>query len=946
MTRTRWIPAVAAAALLAATLTTPPAVASATVTLTGTVRDGSGHGWPLYSRVSIDGAATATYASPWDGRYRLELMPDTTYTVRVAPEADGYPELTKQVHTGRRGTVLDLDVPVDADRCTAPGYQHTSAGAVASFDTGTTPAGWTVTDDLGNSEVWRFDDLGRRKNLTGGRNGFAIVDSELYGLTERQDTSLVSPVVDLSGVAAPTIGFRTDFNMYETPWPYGVADVDLSLDGGSTWTTAWHRVADLRGPEQVVVPIPQAAGKSQVRARFRYSETEFTAGGWWELDDVYVGDRSCDPVPGGMVAGYTTDHNTTGPLVGAAVTGPGESATVSLATPGDPAVRDGYYSLFVPAAGDVTAARPKYQSLSHRVDVRDGHVLRSDFPLAAGRITTASSVQVDQELGDVTTKTVTLRNTGTATATVNLTERPGHFELLTPRRSAATTPAASGAPLRLIDGVFSPFASGAPKRAAPPQRATPRPAAAKSLAAPTSEQSWTGVADYPEEISDNAVAAHDGRAYSVGGESEDRYGITDAFVYDPSSTSWSGLPDMPHGRQAPTAAFVDGKLVVVGGWGPSDFGFGSEAVPQVDIYDPASNRWTAGADTPHAVAAAGSAVLDGRLYVVGGCHTADDCGTNLAYRYAAESQSWERVADYPEEAAWLSCGAVEGVVYCTGGTRRRDTPGPTISSKATYAYDPGTNSWGKRADLPIDLWASFSTVSDGTLQVSGGVTNGAAKVTNQGFRYDPVADGWTALPNSTYAAYRGGGGCGFYKVGGGTSNDIGIPFVELLPGRSDCGSDRDAGWLSADRTVGITLQPGQQTQVRVRFDASTASQPGTFDAKLLVRGDTPYPAVEINAAMKVDPPDRWGVLTGTVTGASCDGSIEPLPGASVWLDGRLDDFTVPTDEAGTFGRWLDSRNGPATMIVGLDGWIPETRTVRLTAQRTTTENVRLHRSDC
>ena len=157
--------------------------------------------------------------------------------------------------------------------------------------------------------------------------------------------------------------------------------------------------------------------------------------------------------------------------------------------------------------------------------------------------------------------------------------------------------------------------------------------------------------------------------------------------------------------------------------------------------------------------ASGQAVLDGKLYTVGGCTTADCLPmSNAVAAYDVASDSWQELADYPDSVAFASCGGIDGQVYCTGGNDGN------AASTATYAYDPSADSWSPVADAPVDLWASASASAGGTLVVTGGVQGGA--ITNAAFAYDPASDSWTDLPNSNVARYRGGAACGFYKVGG------------------------------------------------------------------------------------------------------------------------------------------------------------------------------------
>jgi hypothetical protein len=63
-----------------------------------------------------------------------------------------------------------------------------------------------------------------------------------------------------------------------------------------------HTSDSVFGPDQETTPVPQAAGKSSVEFRFHYSSTQVW-GGWWQLDNVVVQSKSCNPVPGGLVLG-------------------------------------------------------------------------------------------------------------------------------------------------------------------------------------------------------------------------------------------------------------------------------------------------------------------------------------------------------------------------------------------------------------------------------------------------------------------------------------------------------------------------------------------------------------------------------------------------------------------------------------------------------------------
>ncbi len=191
----------------------------------------------------------------------------------------------------------------------------------------------------------------------------------------------MSPVYDFGGKGDPELVFGTDYE--------GSAeqrgDVDVTEDGGRTWTTVWHQ-DQLWDIGRVEIPLTAYAGKHAVQVRFHFTGP----GLFWAVDDVTIAQRVLSPVRGGVLTGTVTDANTGQGLVGATVRpGPtnGPSAP-TVPTTGDPRVGDGLYRLFVPGVGSrtATAAKPAYRTNSRTVTVSADRVTRASFVLAAGRL--------------------------------------------------------------------------------------------------------------------------------------------------------------------------------------------------------------------------------------------------------------------------------------------------------------------------------------------------------------------------------------------------------------------------------------------------------------------------------------------------------------------------------------------------------------------------------
>jgi hypothetical protein len=890
-----------------------------TVRVSGRVTDGSGHGWPLYAEVSIPGTPATTYTSPKTGWYTLTLPEDASYNLTVDAVYPGYTQATQNVNVGTSALTQNVSVPVDANGCSALGYQVDYNGSTETFDDSSVPSGWSVVNAPSSDGGWEFDDPHGLPNDTGGSGNFAVADSNAPGVSE--NTELVSPVVDMSNDSSPYVQFNSD--LYG--WRGDIEDVDVSIDGGQTWTTVWQSLGypGKPGPDLEAIPLPMAAGQPSVQVRFHYISS---AGYWWEIDNVFLGNRSCDPVPGALVEGVVKDGNTGAGVDGATVTSVSNpSQTVTTApTTGDPDIGDGFYYMFTPTTGrqQFTAAKRDYTSLTRSVSVTADGVAALNLTLQAGQLSiTPGSVSATVRMGRAATKNLTFKDTGRAPVTVNLTNNAGGFTIL--------GQLGNGAPIERVHGTFSPLSAALAKKAT---------GGASQPAAQPYDAPWTTVASYPTAIMDNAVATDTatGLVYSVGGY-DGKTTTAAAYVYDPDTQQWTALPYMKYPREAPQAAFLDGKLYVTGGWG-SD----GNPVAVTEVFDPSTGTWSTAASIPNPYAGAAFTTLNGEMYVIGGCDAAN-CGHTDVQIYDPSSNSWITGASYPEPIAWEGCGGIGGDIYCGGGLTSQSS-----DTSDAFAYDAAADSWSPITRVPIDMWGMGYAAANGQLLLSGGVTGGVTfgLIGNFGYSYNPASGAWTALPGSNNVDYRGGSACGFYRIGGSALGLGPENVAEQLPGYASCGGT-DVPWLSESQ-ASFTLNPGATTTVTFTLNAGDppVTQPGAYTARLGISDDTPYRTSPVGVTMTATPPKTWGKITGTVSGTSCGGSTAPISTAAVQISGKATSYTLKTDGNGRYALWLGVHDNPLTLIAAKDGWQPQTTTVRIKKGATTTANFVLKPDSC
>src|SRR5207248_10250437 len=121
--------------------------------------------------------------------------------------------------------------------------------------------------------------------------------------------------------------------------------------------------------------------------------------------------------------------------------------------------------------------------------------------------------------------------------------------------------------------------------------------------------------------------AIDGIAYAVGGQhlyKQPTGNDSDVHAYDPTTDTWTAVASLPAGRGAIHTATIaaNGKIVVVGG--QLNGGYDGIYQDRIDVYDPATNKWTLAGRLPEANEGMSVGYIGGTLYVADG--TVDNFG--------------------------------------------------------------------------------------------------------------------------------------------------------------------------------------------------------------------------------------------------------------------------------------------------------------------------------
>ncbi len=217
-------------------------------------------------------------------------------------------------------------------------------------------------------------------------------------------------------------------------------------------------------------------------------------------------------------------------------------------------------------------------------------------------------------------------------------------------------------------------------------------------------------------------------------------------------SSWNPLTPMPTARGELGVAVVDGKIYAIGG------SSGNTPLNANEQYDPVSNTWTVERPMPTARSNFAIAVYDNKIYVIGGSVGNGYVGNNEVYD--PSTNTWETKTAMPTPRIDLSANVVNDKIYLIGGKEYSSSNPYFTNTDLNEVYDPVNDSWTTKATMPTAAYGYGSAVINGKIYVAGGSTSISSQesstFTDSNQVYDPQTDIWTVASNvptvTTYGA--------------------------------------------------------------------------------------------------------------------------------------------------------------------------------------------------
>jgi N-acetylneuraminic acid mutarotase len=254
-----------------------------------------------------------------------------------------------------------------------------------------------------------------------------------------------------------------------------------------------------------------------------------------------------------------------------------------------------------------------------------------------------------------------------------------------------------------------------------------------------------------------------------------------------SENTWVTRAPMHVARSGLGVAVVNGKIYAIGGSSrtgapPYTGGF----VGTNEEYDPETDKWTLKASMPTPRANFRVEVVQNKIYCISGnSENGDDTQANEVYDPSTDT--WQTRAPLPTPRDSFSTVVYNNRIYVIGGmTGYNSTSGFWMYTGATEVYDPALDIWETKASMLNAVYPESSAAINGKIYVICGSTTYAGSISVTAV-YDEVTDKWTNKASMPVVKHGASVAMDekIYFIGGSYEGLISIPtyeqtFVTLL----------------------------------------------------------------------------------------------------------------------------------------------------------------------
>ncbi|CAG5114380.1 Oidioi.mRNA.OKI2018_I69.chr2.g8436.t1.cds [Oikopleura dioica] len=163
---------------------------------------------------------------------------------------------------------------------------------------------------------------------------------------------------------------------------------------------------------------------------------------------------------------------------------------------------------------------------------------------------------------------------------------------------------------------------------------------------------WEYVSKLPQAVCAHAGASLDGNLYISGGFATDGF-QKGVFCYNPDDDKWEPRRNLNSERGLHCMVGFKEHLYVIGG--NNKTGGCRKDILLTEIYNLKTDQWTEARPLFEGQSEAGAAVVDGKIYVIGGHNWKERKDVRTVACYDPETNEWEKASEFPEALTSVAC---------------------------------------------------------------------------------------------------------------------------------------------------------------------------------------------------------------------------------------------------------------------------------------------------
>ena len=235
---------------------------------------------------------------------------------------------------------------------------------------------------------------------------------------------------------------------------------------------------------------------------------------------------------------------------------------------------------------------------------------------------------------------------------------------------------------------------------------------------------WSRSANAPQALNHFQATEYQGLIWGVGSFRDNRFPnelpAIRVYIYDPANNAWMLGPQIPRPRGGGGLGLYQGKFYLVAG---NTKGHAGGFVPWLDEYNPRTGQWQTLADAPRSRDHFHAAVVGDRLYAAGGRRTTKDdiFGDTIAGVdvYDITNGEWMNANlpdDLPIPRAASATAVLDGRVVIMGG----ESSTQEVAHKEVHALNVTTGTWSTLASMNHGRHGTQAITSGRGIYVAGG----------------------------------------------------------------------------------------------------------------------------------------------------------------------------------------------------------------------------------